>query len=94
MDLMRSGDIEREKQGFEPSKVILPRILKALLERGPIGRTSLATAVNTNYPIVARHLVWLEMKSYVEFLIENSKLIVRLTESGREFALKFASVPY
>ncbi|TVL98828.1 MAG: hypothetical protein CV087_20360 [Candidatus Brocadia sp. WS118] len=79
---------------FEPSKIILPRILKALLEHSPIGRTMLATIVNTNYPIIASHLVWLEARSYVEFLIENGKLLVKLTENGREFALKIASIPY
>lgn len=79
---------------FKPSKVILPRILKALLEHSPIGRTKLATTVNTNYPVVASHLMWLESRSYVEFLIENGKLLVKLTESGREFALKIATFPY
>lgn len=91
---MRSGNTNKEKTKFEPSKVILPRILNALLEHSPIGRTMLATIVNTNYPIVARHLVWLEARSYVEFLIENGKFLVKLTENGREFALKIVSIPY
>lgn len=85
---MRSSDIEKQVSNFKPSKIVLPRILKALLENGSIGRTTLATAFNTDYPIVARHLIWLEMKSFVEFLIENDKLMIKLTAKGREFALK------
>jgi hypothetical protein len=37
--------------------------------------------------------MWLEARSYVEFLIENGKLLVKLTGNGREFALKIASIP-
>jgi predicted transcriptional regulator len=91
---MRSGNTEKEKTSFEPSRIILPRILRALLENGPLGRTALALGANSNYVTVAQHIVWLEAKSYVEFSIVGGKLPVNLTQSGREFALKIASIPY
>ncbi|MBI5698208.1 MAG: hypothetical protein HZC29_06985 [Thaumarchaeota archaeon] len=91
---MRSGRPEEKKPGFKPSKIILPRILKILLEKGPIGRSDLSTISNTNYSVLAKHLIWLEAKSHVEFLIEDGKFMVKLTESGRESALKLASLPY
>lgn len=84
----------KEKPSYEPSRIILPRILRALLETGPLGRTTLALAANTNYVTVAQHIMWLEMKSYVVFSIEGGKLAVNLTQSGREFALKIASISY
>jgi len=94
MYLMRTNNTEKEKTKFEPSKIILPRIMKVLLENGSIGRSTLTTASNTNYPKLAKHLVWLEQNSYVEFSVEDRKFIVRLTESGRDFALRLASMPF
>ncbi len=91
---MRSDNIKKGKPSFEPSRIILPRILKALLENGPLARTALALAANTNYVTVAQHIVWLETKSHIEFSIEGGKLAVKLTQSGREFALRIASTPY
>lgn len=79
---------------FSPSPKILPRIISVLYERGSIGRTNLATAVNTNYPILAKQLVWLEMNEYIEFQIEKRKMVVKLTEKGREFALILSNFPY
>lgn len=94
MVLMRSDSIGNEKPSFEPSRIILPRILRTLLESGSLGRTALAAAANTSYPKLAKHLVWLESMSYVEFSIENGKLTVRLTQNGREFALKVANIQF
>lgn len=91
---MRTGNIKREKSGFEPSKIILPRIMRVLLENGSIGRSTIALKSNINYPKLAKHLMWLQTNSYVEFSVENRKFVVGLTEAGRIFAMKLASLPY
>lgn len=94
MYLMRTNNTEKEKTKFEPSRIILPRIVRALLENGPVGRSTLAVKSNINYPKLAKHLIWLQANSYVEFSVENRKFVVRLTEAGRMFAMKLASMPY
>ncbi|MEW6044030.1 MAG: winged helix-turn-helix domain-containing protein [Thermoproteota archaeon] len=88
---MRSDDIE--KSDFEPSMKILPRIMRIILENESMNRTTLAQATNLNYARLCKYVVWLEKKSFIEFSISNGKLIIKLTECGREFALKLARLP-
>lgn len=89
---MRSDDIE--KYDFEPSMKILPRIMKTILENNSLTRTTLAQTANLNYARLCKYVVWLEKKSYVEFVISDGKLTIQLTENGREFALKLARLSH
>ena len=91
---MRANDMTKEKQDFVPSKKILPRIMRVLLENNSINRTALAIAANLNYSVLSKYVIWLETKSFVEFTISYGKLAVKLTENGREFAVRLASLPY
>lgn len=89
---MRSSNIKKEKSEFEPSMKILPRIMKMILENNSITRTNLAQTTNLNYARLCKYVVWLDQKSFTEFVIEDGKLTIRLTESGREFALRLANL--
>lgn len=91
---MRSDDIEKERLDFEPSMKILLRIMRVILENDIMNRSTLAQAVNLNYARLCKYVVWLEKKSFIEFAIQNGKLTINLTESGREFALKLAHLPH
>ncbi|MEM3169362.1 MAG: hypothetical protein QW838_01145 [Candidatus Nitrosotenuis sp.] len=79
---------------FEPNPKILPKIIKILFEQGQIGRTALSLKTKINYQIISKHVIWLQRKGHIEFEIVGGKLLMKLTESGREFAQKLASIPY
>lgn len=66
---------------------ILSRIMKTILERDSINRTNLAQEANVNYVRLVNHLSWLEKKHFVEYVVEKGKIIIRLTQQGREFAI-------
>lgn len=68
--------------------------MKALLENNMMIRSDLATAANVSYPKLYKHLIWLESNSYIEFVIKDGQIAVKLTESGREVALKLATLPF
>ena len=85
---------ENKTTQFEPSKKLLPRVMKALLEGNHINRTSLAQASNLNYATLCKYVMWLNQKSKVEFVMLEGKLTIKLTESGRELALKLTSIEY
>jgi len=70
---------------------ILSRVMKTILERDSINRTNLAQEANVNYVRLVTHLRWLEKKHFVEFVVEEGKVIVRLTQRGREFATALTS---
>jgi predicted transcriptional regulator len=70
---------------FEPSMKIISRVMKIILEKNSIGRTTLSQAANINYTTLLKHLEWLEKKSLIDFMIEEGKISVRLTTNGREF---------
>lgn len=90
---MRSGKTQ-EKPEFEPSKKLLPRIMQVMLENSPMNRTALAQASNLNYATLCRYVTWMSQKSLIEFAIVDEKFAVKLTEAGRDLALKMASIPY
>jgi predicted transcriptional regulator len=82
-------EIVREKKiepDFEPSMKTLSRIVKSMTEKGAGGKTQLSLDTNLNYTRLAKHIVWLEKKGFVESTIEDNKINVALTTSGREFA--------
>jgi predicted transcriptional regulator len=77
---------------FEPSMKILSRILKVITENGSKGKTQLSLDTNLNYTRLAKHIVWLEKKGFVESKIEDNKINVVLTKSGREFASMISKI--
>ena len=86
-------DHEKKKnlESFEPNMKILSRVLKTILERDSVNRTNLAQEANVNYVRLVNHLTWLEEKHFVELVVQEGKVIVRLTQRGREFALVLTS---
>jgi predicted transcriptional regulator len=82
-------EIVREKKiepSFEPSMKTLSRMMKAMTENGAGGKTQLSLHTNLNYTRLAKHIVWLEKKGFIESKIKDCKINVVLTKSGREFA--------
>ncbi len=78
----------RPKRDFEPSMRILSRVTRILLERNSVGRTELAQVTNLQYGRLAKYLEWLAHRMFIEFLLQDGKVLVRLTPSGREFSQK------
>jgi len=76
-------------QNFEPSMKLLLRIMKVILESNSIGKTSLSQKANINYHRLSKHLDWLEKKHLIEYVLEDSKVKIRLTENGRQFEDSF-----
>lgn len=50
------------QSGFVPSLKILSRIVKVLLKKGFVGKTSLSQEANIHYGRLLMHLKWLEKK--------------------------------
>lgn len=71
---------------FEPSMKSLLRILKIMTQNGAEGKTQLSLDTNLNYSRLTKHIGWLEKKDLVESSVENNKIIVSITNRGREFA--------
>lgn len=85
----KDGDNIKNKKtepDFKPSTKTLERILKTMVDKGSETRTTLAVDSNLNYQRLEKHIVWMEAKGLVESKIDESKIKVRLTEKGREFA--------
>ena len=71
---------------FVPSMKFVSRVMKVILEKNSIGRTTLSQEANINYSTLSECIEWLEKKSLVELIIENGKVNVKLTAVGRDFA--------
>jgi len=86
--------IKRKKlePDFDPSMKSLMRIMKFMTESGAEGKTQLSLHTNLNYARLAKHVVWLEKKGLVESTIEDNKINVILTKSGREFASTISKI--
>ena len=82
----------KSDRGFKPSIDILSRIMKVLLENNSVGKTNLSQKANVNYVRLSKHLKWLEKRNLVELVIEDSKIGIILTESGRKFALTLTDI--
>jgi predicted transcriptional regulator len=63
-----------------------------MTENGAKGKTQLSLHTNLNYARLAKHIVWLEKKGLVESTIEDNKVNVVLTKSGREFASMISKI--
>lgn len=77
---------------FEPSMKTLSRIVKSMTEHDAGGKTQLALDTNLNYTRLAKHIVWLEKKGLAKSTVKDNKIIISLTENGKEFALVIAKI--
>lgn len=82
--------IEKPGSDFEPSMKLLSRIMKVILEKNLIGRTALSVEANVNYNTLAKHIEWMENKSLIDLIVGDSKVNVKLSPVGRDFALHLA----
>lgn len=80
--------MKEKKADFEPSMRILSRILRVILERDSLGRTALSQQANVNYVTLSKHLGWLETKSIIHYIVNDGKVIIKLNQDERNFALK------
>ncbi|MCV0392087.1 MAG: hypothetical protein K5790_02205 [Nitrosopumilus sp.] len=71
---------------FDPSMKTLMRIVKFMMEHPSGGKTQLALDTKLNYARLAKHIVWMEKKGLVESTIEENKINITLTKTGRDFA--------
>ena len=71
---------------FEPSMKTLSRIMKVMMENGAKGKTQLSLDTKLNYARLAKHIVWMEKKGLVESTIDDNKINIALTSTGRDFA--------
>jgi len=86
--------IENKKlaTSFDPSMKTLMRIVKFMTENSSGGKTQLALDTNLNYARLAKHLVWMEKKGLVKSTIDDNKINVALTETGRDFAKMISKI--
>jgi predicted transcriptional regulator len=66
----------------------IARVLQVLMEKNSIQRTDLSELANLNYVRLTKHIDWFQSKSFVELMIENKKMNIKLTPVGRDFAKK------
>jgi predicted transcriptional regulator len=71
---------------FDPSMKTLMRIVKFMTENSSGGKTQLALDTKLNYARLAKHIVWMEKKGLAESTIEDNKINISLTDTGRDFA--------
>jgi len=77
---------------FEPSMKTLLRIMKFMIDNDAKGKTRLSLDTNLNYTRLANHMVWMEKKGLTKSTIEDNKINVALTVSGREFASMISKI--
>lgn len=85
--MMFKKKIEDDSE-FEPSMKIITKVLQVLMEKNSIQRTDLSELANLNYTRLTKHIEWFERKSFVELMVENKKMNIKLTPVGRDFAKK------
>lgn len=85
-------DVEQDDHTFYPSMKILSRIMTAMMEFGPMGKTLLSQQAKISYDRLVMYVEWLEKKQFMESLIESHKIKLRLTEDGRQFATHVCSL--
>ncbi len=83
LDIVKNKKLE---QDFEPSMKTLSSMLEIMLCNNSEGKTSLSVDTHLNYTRLAKHIVWLEKKGFVESEIDTSEIKVVLTTKGKAFA--------
>ncbi len=71
---------------FSPSNKIFLRIMKVMLDKNSIQRTTLSLETNIQYSRLSKHLEWLERKKLIESFVEEGRIFLKLNSLGREFA--------
>jgi predicted transcriptional regulator len=66
--------------------------MKVLLENNSTGKTNLSQQTNVNYVRLSKHIKWLEKRNLIKSVVEEDKIVIILTESGRKFALTLADI--
>ena len=89
VEILKTKSIEPT---FDPSMKTLMRIVKFMTENASEGKTQMALDTHLNYARLAKHLVWMEKKGLVESTIDESKINVALTTTGRDFAKIIAKI--
>jgi predicted transcriptional regulator len=80
--------------GTDPSLRYFIRIVKILQEHNPIGITDLATFARMNHQRCAPALQWLEHMDYIVIQrFDNGRMIINVTEKGRDYLNRLASLP-
>ncbi len=67
---------------FKPDLYVIARIIKTLIEEGPLNKTKLATYSGLSYDKFMVYLDWLSLR---EFVVEENGLIVVLEEGVRTY---------
>ena len=65
----------------KPDLYVLARVVKTLKEKNRMNKTALATATGLSYDRLAKYLVWMADKGFIEF---NSNDDVVLTKLGAQ----------
>jgi predicted transcriptional regulator len=69
-------------QEFKPDLYVIARIIKTLMEEGPLNKTKLATYSGLAYDKFITYLDWMSSK---EFVAEENGLIIVLDEGIRTY---------
>lgn len=79
--------LKTDKDYFEPDMNQISRVMKILLEKNSVGKTNLSLEANINYVRLSRILEWLEEKRFIELVIEEGKVCIKLSRMGKDFAM-------
>jgi predicted transcriptional regulator len=71
---------------FDPSMKTLMRIVEFMTKNSSEGKTQLALDTKLNYARLAKHIVWMEKKGLAKSIVEDGKINIALTETGKDFA--------
>ena len=75
----------------KPSNGVVKLILEALLKFDSVSAKTLAEETNIQYASLIESLEWLGYRQYIEYLAGDHKVTIRLTTSGRAFAMKLCN---
>ncbi len=68
------------------------RIVKFMSENSSEGKTKLALDTKLDYARLAKHIVWMEKKGPVKSAIEDNKIQLSLTNTGRDFVKTISKI--
>lgn len=74
------------------SIVLVKKIILALLEKGPMGRTELSLATKIHYSKLLDQLSILEQTQHVAIYASEGGIVVGLADKGREFGTKLSEL--
>jgi len=74
------------------SIVLVKKIILALLEKGPMGRTELSQTTKIHYSKLLEQLSILEQTRYVKLYVNERRISVGLADKGRDFGTKLSEL--